>query len=59
VEAHDQFRSLLGAVAEAVESDALEDAAHRIDALVGLFNQHEVAEESLLDSLEEDLEASR
>jgi hemerythrin len=59
VEAHDQFRSLLGAVAEAVESDALEDAAHRIDELVGLFNQHEVAEESLLDSLEEDLEASR
>ena len=58
VESHSEFRTLLGAVAESVETDALEDAAHRIDELVGLFSRHEVAEESLLDSLEEDLEAN-
>jgi hypothetical protein len=59
VDSHAHFRSLLGAITECVERAAHEDAARRFDEFTRLFQEHEGAEEKLLETLEQDLSTAR
>jgi hypothetical protein len=59
VDSHAHLRSLLDAITECVERAAHEDAAHRFDEFTRLFQEHEGAEEKLLETLEQELSTAR
>jgi iron-sulfur cluster repair protein YtfE (RIC family) len=59
VDSHAHFRSLLDAINECVERAAHEDAARRFEEFTRLFQEHEGAEEKLLDTLEQELGTAR
>jgi hypothetical protein len=55
VDSHAHFRNLIGAITECVEKAKHEDAARRFEEFTALFEEHEGAEEELLETLEQDL----
>jgi hypothetical protein len=55
VDSHAHFRRLLDAITECVERAAHEDAARRFEEFTRLFQEHEGAEEKLLETLEQEL----
>ena len=55
VDSHAHFRHLLDAITECVETAAHEDAARRFEEFIRLFQEHEGAEEKLLETLEQEL----
>jgi hypothetical protein len=55
VDSHAHFRHLLDAITECVERAAHEDAARRFEEFTRLFQEHEGAEEELLETLEQEL----
>ena len=57
VQSHDEFRGLLDALTQCLDSDSLPTAGERFEELARLFSEHEQAEETLLISLEQELEA--
>ena len=59
VDSHAHFRHLLDAIIECVERAAHEDAARRFEEFTGLFQEHEGAEEELLETLEQELSTAR
>jgi len=59
VDSHAHFRSLLDAITECVERAAHEDAARRFEEFTRLFQEHEGAEEKLLETLEQELGTAR
>jgi len=58
VDTHPQFRERLGAIAAAVEAALFAEAGRHLEELVGLFSDHERAEELLLQSLAVELNAT-
>jgi iron-sulfur cluster repair protein YtfE (RIC family) len=59
VDSHAHFRSLLDAITECVERAAHEDAERRFEEFTRLFQEHEEAEEKLLETLEQELSTAR
>ena len=59
VDSHAHFRGLLDAITKCVERAAHEDAARRFDEFTRLFQEHEGAEEKLLETLEQELSTAR
>lgn len=59
VDSHAHLRSLLDAITECVERAPHEDAARRFDEFTRLFQEHEGAEEELLETLEQELSTAR
>jgi hemerythrin superfamily protein len=59
VDSHAHLRGLLDAITECVEKAAHEDAASRFDEFTRLFQEHEGAEEELLETLEQELSIAR
>jgi hypothetical protein len=55
--AHERFRDDLAAIATRLERGALADAATAFATLHGAFGEHELAEETMLRSLERELAA--
>jgi len=55
VDSHAHLRHLLEAITECVERAAHEDAARRFEEFTRLFQEHEGAEEDLLETLEQEL----
>jgi hypothetical protein len=58
VETHPQFLERLGAIAAALEAASFAEAGRYLEELVGLFSDHERAEELLLQSLAVELNAT-
>ena len=58
VETHPRFRELLDAITRALEAASFAEAGRYLEELVGLFSDHERAEELLLHSLEAELSAT-
>jgi hypothetical protein len=58
VETHPQFRERLDAIAAALEVASFAEAGRHLEELVGLFSDHERAEELLLQSLAVELNAT-
>jgi hypothetical protein len=59
IDSHAHFRSLLDAITESVERAAHEDAARCFEEFSKLFQEHEGAEERLLETLERELGTAR
>jgi len=59
VDSHAHFRRLLDAIRECLERAAHEDAARRFEEFTRLFQEHEGAEEKLLETLEQELGTAR
>jgi len=59
VDSHAHFRRLLESITECVERAAHEDAARRFEEFTRLFQEHQGAEEKLLETLEQEIGTAR